>query len=114
MVDVRQAGSIRIALTLALATLGGAVATPALANSSAAEYFRARAASSNVPALLSTSEKEYYQQLFRAIDREKWDEVDGLLKRSQVSLGDPTVGGILGESVQVTTLTWDEMLRNAT
>ena len=74
-----KTGSLRFALAIACATVGGIAATPAAANSSAAEYFRARATSTNVPALLSNSEKEYYEQLFRAIDRENWSEVDSLL-----------------------------------
>jgi hypothetical protein len=76
---VTKTGSLRFALAIACATVGGIAATPAAANSSAAEYFRARATSTNVPALLSNSEKEYYEQLFRAIDRENWSEVDSLL-----------------------------------
>lgn len=71
----------RFILTVALAALGSATASPALANSSAADYFRARATSTNVPELLSNAEKEYYRQLFTAIDREKWAEVQSLLEQ---------------------------------
>ncbi|WFL77206.1 lytic transglycosylase domain-containing protein [Altererythrobacter arenosus] len=54
-------------------------ATQASANTSA-EYFRARMANTNVPELLSKGEREYYADLFRAIDREEWTRVDQLLK----------------------------------
>ena len=69
----------RFALTAAAACIAVAFATPAAANSGSAEYFRARANSTSVPELLSQPDKEYYSQLFRAIDRENWYEVDTLL-----------------------------------
>lgn len=64
----------------ALAALGvaGAAAAPALANSSAAEYFRARAVSSKVPDLLTRPDREYYRDLFTAIDRQDWSKVETL------------------------------------
>lgn len=64
----------------ALAALGvaGAAAAPALANSSAAEYFRARAVSSKVPDLLTRPDREYYRDLFTAIDRQDWGKVETL------------------------------------
>nr|WP_137678262.1 lytic transglycosylase domain-containing protein [Parerythrobacter lutipelagi] len=74
-------GSMRIAFAIGLAVTGGALATPASANSTAADYFRARANSNNVPELLSNSDKEYYAKLFRAIDRENWTEVENLLQQ---------------------------------
>ncbi|WP_240504506.1 lytic transglycosylase domain-containing protein [Tsuneonella mangrovi] len=52
-----------------------AVSSPALANSSAAEYFRNRANSTNVPELLSNSDKDWYKTLFAAIDSEDWPTV---------------------------------------
>ncbi|MCB2089687.1 MAG: lytic transglycosylase domain-containing protein [Sphingomonadaceae bacterium] len=55
-----------------------AVTTPALANSSAAEYFRARATSSNVPELLSKADRTYYEELFNAIDRQDWNRVNAM------------------------------------
>lgn len=66
---------------LALATLGmaGVAAAPALANSSAAEYFRARAVSSKVPDLLTRPDREYYRDLFGAIDRQDWSRVNAML-----------------------------------
>ncbi|MGN3973102.1 transglycosylase SLT domain-containing protein [Tsuneonella sp. SYSU-LHT278] len=53
-----------------------AATTPALANSSAAEYFRKRATSTNVPELLSQSERDWYKTLFSAIDAKDWTKVD--------------------------------------
>ncbi|MHA6333406.1 transglycosylase SLT domain-containing protein [Qipengyuania sp. CAU 1752] len=56
------------------------VITPqAHANSSAAEYFRARAHNTNIPVLLSGPEKTYYAALFQAIENERWDSVEQLL-----------------------------------
>ncbi|MXP46483.1 transglycosylase SLT domain-containing protein [Altererythrobacter luteolus] len=79
MVDVKDFGKLRTALALAAAATACGAAAPALANSSAAEYFRARAASSNVPELLSNSDRQYYRELFAAIDDERWSRVDALL-----------------------------------
>ena len=79
MVDVKNFGKLRTALALAAAATACGVSAPALANSSAAEYFRARAASSNVPELLSNSDRQYYRELFAAIDDERWTRVDALL-----------------------------------
>lgn len=55
------------------------LAAPAQANSSAAEYFRARAVTSKVPDLLTRPDREYYRDLFSAIDRQDWPRVDSLL-----------------------------------
>ena len=63
----------------AIAGLASAiVATPAAANSSAAEYFRSRAMNSHVPELLNRSDREYYGALFQAIDREDWARVQAM------------------------------------
>ena len=67
---------------LGLAVLGSAAvlaAIPASANSSAAEYFRARAESKNVPQILSERDQEYYREIFTAIAREDWKKVDDLI-----------------------------------
>ena len=63
---------------IAAGALACAVSTPAFANSSAAEYFRARAVSSNVPELLSKSERDWYKSLFAAIDLHDWTRVDAM------------------------------------
>jgi soluble lytic murein transglycosylase-like protein len=68
---------VRIALTVA-GLIACVPATPALANSSAAEYFRARAASTNIPELLSKSERDWYKSLFAAIDLRDWARVDAM------------------------------------
>jgi soluble lytic murein transglycosylase len=60
--------------------LGGVVATvpAAHANSAAIDYFRNRAANSAVPSVLSQDEREYYRNLFSAIDRKDWGQVQAL------------------------------------
>lgn len=72
---------------IAGAALAGSVtlvaAPPALANSSAADYFRARSTTRNVPALLSNSEREYYRELFDAIDGERWSKVEEMLAQRE-------------------------------
>ena len=72
----------RFAWQCAAALVGAAaaatLASPALANSSAADYFRARAMTSKVPELLSRPDREYYRELFSAIDRGEWSRVDAL------------------------------------
>ncbi|QIG52821.1 transglycosylase SLT domain-containing protein [Altererythrobacter sp. BO-6] len=63
-----------------LAGVAGIPATAAYANaSSAAEYFRARAGTVNVPQVLSERDQQYYRDIFTAIAREDWAKVDGLL-----------------------------------
>ncbi|MBH5322784.1 lytic transglycosylase domain-containing protein [Aurantiacibacter sediminis] len=44
-------------------------------------YFSARIADSQVPQQLSADEREYYGQLFRAIDAERWAEVESLFNQ---------------------------------
>lgn len=64
---------------LALASaLAACVASPALASSSAAEYFRARAHTSNVPELLSRTDREWYRALFAAIEAKDWVRADAM------------------------------------
>ena len=70
--------SLAVAGGLALGIAGG-VSSPALANSSAAEYFRDRSQSTLLPELLSRSEREYYRDVFAAIDRRQWSRVEQLL-----------------------------------
>ncbi|HEY8603110.1 lytic transglycosylase domain-containing protein [Tsuneonella suprasediminis] len=68
-----------IAAAGAAATLSCLIfASPANANASAAEYFRARANSTNVPELLNQSEKDWYKHLFSAIDKHDWTSVDAM------------------------------------
>ncbi|WP_284125656.1 lytic transglycosylase domain-containing protein [Parerythrobacter aestuarii] len=78
MVTTRTFRSLAAATMLAGAAFTAAI--PAHANSSAADYFRARAERNNIPDLLSNSDKGYYRELFAAIDDEKWDAVDKLLQ----------------------------------
>lgn len=67
---------------VALALLAGVAAftTSSAAANSSVEYFRARIDNSNIPQLLSNAEREYYTELFRAIDREDWTRVEALLQ----------------------------------
>lgn len=67
----------RVALLAASAALC-ACSSPAFANSSAAEYFRTRATSTNVPDLLSKAERDWYKSLFAAIDLHDWTRVDAM------------------------------------
>ncbi|MEW9853675.1 lytic transglycosylase domain-containing protein [Novosphingobium sp. M1R2S20] len=53
-------------------------AVPALANSAAVDYFRSRADRTAVPSLLSQDEREYYRNLFGAIDGKDWSRVQQL------------------------------------
>ena len=55
-----------------------AVSTPTFANSSAVEYFRARASKTTVPELLSRSERDWYRSLFAALDAKDWARVDAM------------------------------------
>ena len=72
MKRIRLAGAVIAGLSTC------ALAAAASANSSAAEYFRARAVSSNIPQLLSNSDREWYANLFRAIDGQDWARVDAM------------------------------------
>jgi soluble lytic murein transglycosylase len=74
---MKAVSGARIAAVVAVA-LACAVSAPALASSAAAEYFRARAVSSNVPELLSQSERDWYRSLFAAIDLHDWTRVDAM------------------------------------
>ena len=69
-------------VNLALGALGLSISTlavPAMANSSSAEYFSARAHSNSVPELLNRADRDYYASLFGAIDRQDWSRVDMML-----------------------------------
>ncbi len=59
--------------------MGASAATPALANSAAVDYFRARADSTAVPTLLSQDDRGYYGRVFAAIDAKDWRTVQSLL-----------------------------------
>ncbi len=65
-----------VSLGLAVAVLAGPVS--ASANSAAVDYFRNRAANTNVPGLLSQDDRTYYRDLFAAIDRADWARVQAL------------------------------------
>lgn len=67
----------KLTAAIAAALASAVVAAPATANSSA-EYFRSRALNSNIPQLLSRPDREYYSQLFQAIDRGDWARVQAM------------------------------------
>jgi soluble lytic murein transglycosylase len=67
----------KLGLIAALSALPLA-ATPAFANSAAVDYFRTRADRTAVPSLLSHDERQYYQQLFDAIEGKDWSTVQRL------------------------------------
>ncbi len=77
MADLTVRKTLKLA-SLAFTALAAGIAAPALANSTAAEYFRARVHTSQVPELLSRPDREYYAELFRAIAREDWTRVDAM------------------------------------
>ena len=65
------------ALTLWMAMAGAATLgiAPAYANSAAVDYFRSRADRTAVPSLLSQDERQYYREVFAAIDSKDWSRV---------------------------------------
>ncbi len=76
--------SSRLIATAALAGLGlcgglNGVSTAANASSSSANYYSARLNSSSAPELLSRADREYYTELFNAIDRADWVRVNAML-----------------------------------
>jgi soluble lytic murein transglycosylase len=58
-----------------------ATAMPALANSAAVDYFRARADRTAVPSLLSQDDRAFYGDLFASIERKDWAKVQDLFAR---------------------------------
>ncbi|NCP18084.1 MAG: lytic transglycosylase domain-containing protein [Erythrobacter sp.] len=69
----------RLLLPLAAGIAMLAGATPALAQQTAAEYFRARASTSNIPTVLSDGDRTFYARVFNAIDGGDWSTVESLL-----------------------------------
>ncbi len=67
-------------LGLLAAACAASLAAPlAHANSAAVDYFRNRADRTAVPSLLSQEERQYYRDLFSAIDRKDWAQVQSML-----------------------------------
>ncbi len=58
-----------------------AIATPAMAQQSAADYFRARAASPNSPTVLNETDRQFYARVFDALDAGNWSTVESLLSQ---------------------------------
>ncbi len=63
----------------ALAVAGALAPTPSFANSAAMDYFTKRADRTAVPKLLTLDERTFYGQVFKAIDRSDWKQVQDLL-----------------------------------
>jgi soluble lytic murein transglycosylase-like protein len=74
---------LAIGLLGSIATLA---ATPLSAHTSAAEYFRERAETRNVPQVLSEKEREHYRDIFAAIALEDWERVEELLAKEEPGL----------------------------
>ena len=74
---------LAIGLLGSIATLA---ATPLSAHTSAAEYFRERAETRNVPQVLSEKEREHYRDIFAAIALEDWKRVEELLAKEEPGL----------------------------
>ncbi len=72
--------SLTHVLTLSAAVMSCCVslAIPAQAQDTRT-YFTARVAQTQVPQQLSPQDREFYASLFRAIDAERWDDVEALL-----------------------------------
>lgn len=74
-----KAGRIAFAAGLLGAVCAfSATTNAAFANSAAVDYFRTRADRTAVPSLLSHDERDYYRQLFGAIDAKDWSTVQKL------------------------------------
>ncbi|NNK47053.1 MAG: lytic transglycosylase domain-containing protein, partial [Altererythrobacter sp.] len=74
---------------LAIGLLGSVAAlsaTPALAANSAADYFRERAETSQVPQILSDADQAHYRDIFAAIALEDWSHVEERLAKREDGL----------------------------
>ncbi len=82
----------RSAFALVVTITAGALAPAALAQGSSlvARYDRAATNQSAVPAVLSAAERQYYRELFAAIDAQQWPQVDALIAQRE--------GGILHQT----------------
>ncbi|MFA7603767.1 MAG: lytic transglycosylase domain-containing protein [Novosphingobium sp.] len=67
-----------LALGLAAAGVVALDSAPAQANSAAVDYFRNRADRTAVPSLLSQDERQYYREVFTAIERKDWTRVQAM------------------------------------
>lgn len=68
-----------VALTIGVAALSGGIASAQ--TQTAAQYFRAKAAQTNVPQVLGEGDRSFYTALFGAIEREEWAKVQELLEQ---------------------------------
>ncbi len=72
-----------LAIACAAACAASLGASAAHANSAAVDYFRNRADRTAVPSLLSQDEREYYRDLFGAIDRKDWSRAQELFTQKK-------------------------------
>ena len=77
-VEARSRRRRMIAVVVAAASTVTFDAAAVHANSAAVDYFRSRADRTAVPSLLSQDEREYYRDLFSAIERKDWTRVQTL------------------------------------
>ncbi len=75
------ARSAILACVAACALTAPIASSTAWANSAAVEYFRTRADRTAVPSLLTQDERQYYRDLFAAIDRKDWTQVQTLFSQ---------------------------------
>ena len=69
----------RLLLPLAATLTALAGGSPVMAQQTAADYFRERAANPNLPAVLSSGDRAFYAKVFDALDAGDWSTVDSLL-----------------------------------
>lgn len=70
-----------VAMACAAACAVGTGISAAQANSAAVDYFRNRADRTAVPSLLSQDDRDYYRQVFAAIDGKNWTRVQELFSQ---------------------------------
>lgn len=76
---VNRIAAARLALIASLGAMTFAGA-PALAQQDmAAQYFRERQVTNSVPQVLSSGDREYYRDFWRALDEQDWTKVEALL-----------------------------------
>ena len=80
---IESAKAIAVGLFASVAALA---TSPLAAATSAAEYFRERAETTNVPELLSESEQRHYRAIFSAIALEDWERVEALIEQEEPGL----------------------------
>ena len=70
--------SVRAISACLLGSIAWTLPSPAMANTSA-EYYSARINQSSVPELLNKADREFYSELFHALDREDWSRFETMI-----------------------------------